>query len=174
MENRSFDHLAGYLSLPGLGSIAVDGIQDSDEWRKQYANPGPPNNFLYERTPGSEFHIVDPPHERPNIATQLGTPVNGVFAMKGSIASASGNSQVMQYYTARKVIHSLAEVLDCEQPRQVVPAASVTPPDPPYVRGFKAQTENVRAFQDAAHEMISKYPHELASKFPEHRDFLGI
>lgn len=77
----------------------------------------------------------------------------------------------------REMIHSLAEVLDCEQPRQVVPAApaaSVIPTDPPYVRGFKAQTENVRAFQDAAHEMISKYPHELASKFPEHRDFLGI
>jgi phospholipase C len=104
MENRSFDHLLGYLSLPGSDRLAVDGIQDSEEWRRRYANPGPPNNFMYEATPLRELHVPDPPHERKNIAVQLGErDANRVFPMKGFIESASGNSQVMQYYTAQTV-----------------------------------------------------------------------
>ena len=74
MENRSFDHLVGYLNLPGDGRIAVDGIQDDPDWRKRYANPGPPNNFMYEATPLHELHVADPPHERSNVAIQLGNP----------------------------------------------------------------------------------------------------
>ena len=104
MENRSFDHLLGYLSLPGPASLPVDGIQDNADWRHRYANPGPPNNFLYEATPLSELHIVDPPHERSNIKVQLGEPgADHVFPMKGFIQSAGGNSQVMQYYRADTV-----------------------------------------------------------------------
>ena len=98
MENRSFDHLAGYLNLPGDDRIAVDGIQDDPDWRKRYANPGPPNNFMYEAMPLHELHVADPPHERSNVAIQLGNPEAGIFPMKGFIQSAGGNSQVMQYY----------------------------------------------------------------------------
>ncbi len=103
MENRSFDHLAGYLNLPGDDRIAVDGIQDDPDWRKRYANPGPPNNFMYEATPLHELHVADPPHERSNVAIQLGNPEAGIFPMKGFIQSAGGNSQVMQYYGADQV-----------------------------------------------------------------------
>ncbi|MGO9059744.1 MAG: alkaline phosphatase family protein [Candidatus Binataceae bacterium] len=104
MENRSFDHLVGYLNLPGDGRLAVEGIQDDADWRKRYANPGPPNNFMYEATPLNELHVADPLHERSNIAIQLGnSDANGVFPMKGFIESAGGNSQVMQYYTAGTV-----------------------------------------------------------------------
>ncbi len=89
MENRSFDHLLGYLNLPGPGRMAVDGIQDSAEWRRRYANPGPPNNFMYEATPLREMHVADPPHERKNIAVQLGAPTaEGIFPMKGFIERA--------------------------------------------------------------------------------------
>ncbi len=104
MENRSFDHLLGYLNLPGSGRIALDGIQDSEQWRRSCANPGPPNNFMYEPTPLAELHVTDPPHERANIALQLGErSAEGVFPMKGFIHSAGGNSQVMQYYDAATV-----------------------------------------------------------------------
>src|SRR5262249_1777317 len=51
-----------------------------------------------------QLHVPDPPHERKNIAVQLGQPdAAGRFPMKGFIQSASGNSQVMQYYTAADV-----------------------------------------------------------------------
>jgi phospholipase C len=103
MENRSFDHLMGYLRLPKYGAMAVDGIQDSAEWRQKYANPGPPNNFMYEPIPLHQLHIVDPPHERINVETQLGKPEGGAFPMKGFIASARGDAQVMQYY-AQEII----------------------------------------------------------------------
>ncbi|HEY2106825.1 MAG TPA: alkaline phosphatase family protein [Candidatus Binataceae bacterium] len=104
MENRSFDHLLGYLSLPGPNRLAVDGIQDSAEWRRRFANPGPPNNFMYEATPLTFLHVADPPHERSNIKIQLGERgADGAFPMKGFIQSAGGNSQVMQYYAADTV-----------------------------------------------------------------------
>jgi len=104
MENRSFDHLLGYLNLPENGGLAVDGIRNDQDWLGRYANPGPPNNFMYEATPLRELHVTDPPHERKNIAVQLGArDVNGTFQMKGFIESTGGNSQVMQYYTAQTV-----------------------------------------------------------------------
>src|SRR5215472_6680929 len=104
MENRSFDHLLGYLNLPAAKRIAVDGVQDDPAWRQRYANPGPPNNFMYEATPLRGLHVADPPHERANIAIQLGAPnAEHVFPMKGFIQSAGGNSEVMQYYGADTV-----------------------------------------------------------------------
>jgi hypothetical protein len=44
------------------------------------------------------------------------------------------------------------------------------------VRGFKAQTENVKIFQDVTHRVtaVPEFRHALATKFPEYRDFLGI
>jgi phospholipase C len=100
MENRSFDHLLGYLSLAKYGKpMPVDGIQDSATWRQKYANPGPPDDFMYEPMPLRELHIPDPPHERTNVEIQLGTLANEVFPMKGFIESAQGDSEVMQYYT---------------------------------------------------------------------------
>lgn len=45
----------------------------------------------------------DPPHERANIATQLGQVGANGFALDGFIASASGNSDVMRYQTPDKV-----------------------------------------------------------------------
>jgi phospholipase C len=104
MENRSFDHVLGYLNLPGPGQLKVDGIQDDPQWRRRYANPGPPNHFMYEATPLRELHVADPPHERSNIAVQLGAAnAEGIFPMRGFIESAGGNSQVMQYLCADTV-----------------------------------------------------------------------
>jgi len=38
MENRSFDHLLGYLSLPGPNRLAVEGLTDDPAWRDAHAN----------------------------------------------------------------------------------------------------------------------------------------
>ncbi len=46
----------------------------------------------------------DQPHERVNISQQLGKrKADGTYPMDGFIASAGGNSQVMQYYTPREI-----------------------------------------------------------------------
>jgi phospholipase C len=102
MENRSFDHLLGYLSLKQYGGLPLDGIRDVPGGGKQFANPGlPPDNFMYEPLPLHELHVADPPHERPDIAMQLGQPLDGLFPMKGFVRSAKGDAEVMQYYTSQ-------------------------------------------------------------------------
>jgi phospholipase C len=104
MENRSFDHILGYLNLPGTNRIAMEGLSNDQLWLQRYANPGPPDNFMYEATRLHALNVTDPPHERSNIAIQLGEKgADGLFPMKGFITSASGNSQVMQYYTSDTV-----------------------------------------------------------------------
>ncbi|MGH7836396.1 MAG: alkaline phosphatase family protein, partial [Candidatus Binataceae bacterium] len=104
LENRSFDHMLGYLSLPAYGGMQLDGIVDDAAWRQKYANPGKaPDNFLYEPIVEHDLHIPDPPHERADIKLQLGEPNKGVFPMKGFVQSANGDSQVMHYYTRATV-----------------------------------------------------------------------
>jgi phospholipase C len=77
----------------------------------------------------------------------------------------------------RSGIGSVLDVLDLDLPRQEIPpspAPSTIPDAELYVRGFRPQTENVQIFQNVAHDMTQQYAHGLATKFPEHRDFLGI
>jgi phospholipase C len=79
----------------------------------------------------------------------------------------------------RPTVKSVLDVLDLDTPRQTIPPppdASFIPLAEQYVRGFRAQTENVRMFQEVAHNATANpdYRHALATKFPEHRDFLGI
>jgi len=40
MENRSFDHVLGYLNLPGPGRIPLEGLQSDPLWLQQRANSG--------------------------------------------------------------------------------------------------------------------------------------
>jgi phospholipase C len=105
MENRSFDHVLGYLSRPG-GRGDVDGIGD-DAWRAAHANPGP----LAALTPFAlrTDTIPDPPHERDTIALQIG-PVGTPDAMRGFVQSYARRqpppddvSLVMGYYLAQDV-----------------------------------------------------------------------
>jgi phospholipase C len=44
MENRSFDNLLGYLSLPETGRVDVEGLGKVNEWKAKFAssyNGGP-------------------------------------------------------------------------------------------------------------------------------------
>jgi phospholipase C len=66
MENRSFDHLLGYLSLPEYGRADVDGLK-----------PGMKNTFnqvdypIYHLPSADTKLPADPPHERKNILLRL-------------------------------------------------------------------------------------------------------
>ena len=98
MENRSFDHLLGYLSLPEYGGRTnVDGLQ-----------PGMKNTLLGVDYP--VYHLpsaytqlpADPPHERPDITTQLlntATPNGAItnsppYPMSGFVHSYSVKNHV--------------------------------------------------------------------------------
>jgi phospholipase C len=83
MENRSFDHVLGYLSRSG-GRADVDGIKD-DAWCRAHENPGTLGS--YPPFPLRRMEIPDPPHERDSIAMQIGpTPGSDVW-MRGFVQS---------------------------------------------------------------------------------------
>jgi len=114
MENRSFDHMLGYLSLDPY-NWKVEGLGKTPAWQDQSlsvfnGSKYPP--FLL--TDPYDLIDADPPHERDQIATQMGTPVNGAFPMDGFVtnyATAKGASPVnpdskppvMGYFTAEQV-----------------------------------------------------------------------
>jgi phospholipase C len=96
MENRSFDHMLGYLSLPG-----TDGWQLVPELE---GLTGPEVNFNLapdgSRIPITAFdadaaHVqrhgealqksLDPDHSPAGVAKQIGTPRNGTFPMDGFV-----------------------------------------------------------------------------------------
>jgi phospholipase C len=88
MENRSFDNLLGYLSLPPNGRAEVEGLGKTPDWKERYSS-------LYQGHPYQPFLLTDPydpieadpPHERCPIETQMGVAVNGVFPMNGFVTN---------------------------------------------------------------------------------------
>jgi len=102
MENRSFDHMLGYMRLPAYGgNTDVDGVRDDQNWLNAVANTW--QGVAYQPGPLLEPRIPDPPHERPDIARQLGAVGANGFPLDGFIASANGDSEVMRYQTPDKV-----------------------------------------------------------------------
>ena len=106
LENRSFDHMLGYLNLPGPERIPLEGLLSAPHWLQQHANSGvEPFEFSVQQ-------IDDPPHEHATIALQIGTPqtLGGPFPMSGFVDSflmrhppPSDKRLVMGYYTAPEV-----------------------------------------------------------------------
>jgi len=90
MENRSFDHVLGYLGLPPF-NLAIEGLQKCKDAR--YAN-------RYNSQSYSSFHLSrldmphDPPHERSWIASQIGGIIDGQRAMTGFVQSYYKNGQL--------------------------------------------------------------------------------
>ncbi len=110
MENRSFDHMLGYL---GLTRPDVDGQKTEPAWLQQVANRDGGQAFQpfhntdpYYLPPG-----FDPPHQRVNVSNHLGTPTSGVYPMNGFVSAipqnVSSNPQdrrlVMGYFGADEV-----------------------------------------------------------------------
>jgi phospholipase C len=110
MENRSFDHVLGYLGLPPF-NLPIEGLQKSNTPR--YANPY--NGKTYSSFPMTRLEMPhDPPHERPWIAEQIGSVINGQRNMIGFVQSYYKNGQlpgpgpgvepeVMGYFTPTQV-----------------------------------------------------------------------
>jgi phospholipase C len=90
-----------------------------------------------------------------------------------------GGNHYLPEVDNRAGVGSVLDTLDLASPRPEIappPAAGVIPAPAAYVRGFRSQTPDVRAFQEVAHQATQdqKLAHALATKFPEHRDFLGL
>ena len=114
LENRSFDHVCGYLSLPSANPpLQVDGLQDNAAWLGQYQNDdqdGTPRP-IHLLDPSVQ-NITDPPHEDVNIHSQINTPTHGALSatMGGFVKSywhaapqPPDRSLVMGYYDKRAV-----------------------------------------------------------------------
>ena len=68
MENRSFDHMLGYLALPQYGGFKVEGLKDDAGWRKSIASRYGDATFppWHDSNPFRTLP-ADPPHEREDI-----------------------------------------------------------------------------------------------------------
>jgi phospholipase C len=130
MENRSLDHMLGYLSLPPYNRD-LEGIKQA--WGKNYAS-------ILDNRPYPPWHradpyvSVDPPHERSDISVQMGRPVSSA-PMNGFVESYVSDSRVkpidygnvMGYYTSAEipVTHFLADnFLVCDHWFAAVPSST--------------------------------------------------
>src|SRR5882762_329621 len=89
MENRSFDHMLGYLSLPPYNRTDVEGQSIDPAWLAKFANPDSNQAFKafhnddpYYLPPG-----FDPPHQRDDVANHLGALSNGRYPMNGFVGA---------------------------------------------------------------------------------------
>ena len=107
MENRSFDHMLGYLSLDGIKP--VEGLRNDAAWQKSCANSYDGKSYpLFRIAPGAE-PCSDPQHDQRSIACQINTPAPG--RMGGFVESFKTYSDpvpadpggVMGYFDARSV-----------------------------------------------------------------------
>jgi hypothetical protein len=89
MENRSFDHMLGYLSLPPFNRTDVDGLKTDPAWLAQFTNydNGQAIKPFLSTDPYDMPGDFDPPHERPNMAGNLGTLQNNVYPMSGFVSA---------------------------------------------------------------------------------------
>ncbi len=89
MENRSFDHMLGYLSLAPFARGDVDGQKIDPAWLSQFTN--------YDKAQANQpFHCTnpywlppefDPPHERDNIAAQIDPRQDNSYPMNGFVGA---------------------------------------------------------------------------------------
>jgi phospholipase C len=78
MENRSFDHMVGYLSLSSTpGPIRLEGLSGDPSWQAAHANPHGGKNFTVHRLAPAAAAQPDPPHDHTAISTQISTAPAG-------------------------------------------------------------------------------------------------
>jgi len=89
LENRSFDHMLGYLSLPPTSRADVDGQSNDPLWLARFTNVDQ-GQALVPALSDNPYTLpsgFDPPHERSNVAAHLGTPQNGIYPMTGFVSA---------------------------------------------------------------------------------------
>lgn len=114
MENRSFDHMLGYLGLKA-GWEKVDGVKPNDaSWLERTTNIYNGQSYRpFEQKNVTGKMAGDPPHEWTDIARQMGTPdENGRFPLNGFVANyatakekpaISKKPPVMGYFTGDRL-----------------------------------------------------------------------
>jgi phospholipase C len=114
MENRSFDHVSGYLALPDSNfSQKINGLQSDPSWTDRFDNDDEDGTRIaLHRLDASFQNIIDPPHEDINICTQINMPTHGKASplMGGFVKSyldakpkPADRSSVMGYYDQNAV-----------------------------------------------------------------------
>jgi phospholipase C len=78
LENRSFDHLLGYLSLSdGKAGLAVEGLRSDQAWQDSYTNLVGAHSYPIHRLAPGDTNPDDPPHDKSSINTQIHTAPKG-------------------------------------------------------------------------------------------------
>ena len=63
LENRSFDHMLGYLSLgAGPAAFPVDGLRDDGAWLSEFVNTWQGQQYRLHPLSASDQVVLDPPH----------------------------------------------------------------------------------------------------------------
>lgn len=112
MENRSFDHMLGYRSLPPFNKD-VDGQRNDLEWQKRSTNidnDGQQVQPFHHQDPYSLPAEFDPPHQRSDVTKHLGELKESLYAMDGFMRAippkVSANPEVrrlvMSYFTDKE------------------------------------------------------------------------
>jgi phospholipase C len=85
MENRSFDHMLGYLSLDRV--LSVEGLHGDRASQHSFSNVDDGKNYpLFRIGPGSE-PCSDPQHDQRSIACQINTAAQGHETMGSFVES---------------------------------------------------------------------------------------
>ena len=89
MENRSFAHMLGYLSLDPFNRQDVDGQSVDPNWLKTFTNfdNGQAITPFLNLNPHTMPDDYDPPHERSNIAAQIDPRQDNSFPMNGFVSA---------------------------------------------------------------------------------------
>jgi phospholipase C len=95
MENRSFDHMLGYLKLEG-SNPEVDGLDAG------MSNTYEGNSYAVHRLPGTIFKH-DPGHQGDAVAQQLSNHNGGFVTNYASIYAADDPALIMGYHNASSV-----------------------------------------------------------------------
>jgi phospholipase C len=111
MENRSFDHVLGYLGMTQDEPAGpIEGFRDDGAWLSDRANLWRGQSFRLHELDVNGPLIVDPPHDSAHVATQIATAAAGAGNMGGFVASymtrsppPAEPSSVMGYYKAGAV-----------------------------------------------------------------------
>src|SRR5688572_30174472 len=78
LENRSFDHMLGYLSLETTHNpMPVDGLKHDPVWLSRYANPHEGQHYTPRRLSPLDQVLDDPRHGFESIDKQVTTAPRG-------------------------------------------------------------------------------------------------
>jgi phospholipase C len=115
LENRSFDHMLGFLSLPaskgGRGRSDIEGLKDTDEYRKKFRNEYQGKIYAQHPLANDYLHFQwDPCHEFECVQKQLDNHNGGFvenFAAKHhqivKDVELKDPGLIMGYYTASQL-----------------------------------------------------------------------